>query len=1075
MWLVLQWAMMLGFVAAVLCALYVYVGLNDAVRARVEKAFAQHYGHLRVRVQSARWIQGKGIEIHGLTVVEPQADGPRAELVEVPEVFLACQGSWEELVSGRPEIRQITLRGATLRITRRRDGSWSVSRIWPPPSLGGNPPVVVVEQATVEVFDPAKQPSSTLILRNVCLTITPQPRGPNRNGAPSATASAAPPASSLRTVAGSFAGDYLERGELHGTVDAASGAWNLRGTLRKLEVCPELRRALPWECSERLEPLGVLRGQVDLGFEIGQAEGQGVCFFALDGKLRDGRYEDSRLVHPARDINTRFYIDPRGFRLEDLSATVGRASVWVKHFWLDGFDHRAPWHLEARLRQLELEPHLAGLHPLLAELWNAYQPSGKVNADLVVGYDERNWQAEVTVQALGVSFRYEKFPYPVQQAAGWLIWEGDRLQLDLTARAGNRPVRIQGEVYDPTAERRFSISAYGNGLAFDEALIQALEPKARNIVAAFHPQGRFDFAAQVHGHAGSRETTLTLTLDNCSVCYDRFPYPVSNLCGTVHMQSDAAATRWFFRNMTGTNDTGQIRFAGQVAPVSNGSQLLLTIHGEQIALEDELRDALGRPSLQKLWNSLRLRGMLRQLDAQVSYLSAGSNLSVAFRAVPDAETTSIEPVWFPYRLEGLRGELVYRDGVLTVENFDAVHDEARVSASLHGQIAPEGQWEIVLSRLLAEQIPLNRRLLQALPEQLQRTVVGLNPTGVINLRGGISFSRAAGSDSPVTSQWNMAVDFHQAKADVGLRLENLNGGVQLVGGCDGTEFHCLGELDVDSLTYKQVQVTQLRGPFRLDGSRLLLGVLVDYAQAGTGQWAASARGAEPRPITAKLFDGILSGNGWVQLGEVPEYRLQVSLARTDLAAVARDLPTTAPHLTGKASARIDLAGKGRSTAELTGAGVLQLRDANIFELPLMIALLKLLSIREPDPTAFSSADVAFRIRGDRLELTHITFSGDAISLEGRGEMDLEGRISLVFRALLGRAEWQLPFVGELVGGASQQIVTIHVAGTLQNPIVRNEPFPMVNQMLQQFQPGANRQWPAAGLLPPGAGLIPRQR
>ncbi len=1069
--------MMLGFVAVVLCALFLYVGLNDAVRARVEEVFARHYSRLRVRVRSARWVQGRGIEIRGLTIEEPGADGPRADLLQVPEAFLTCRGDWEELASGKPQIRQITLRGATLRITRRRDGTWSASRLWPLPSLGPNPPVVVVEQATVEVFDPAKQPSGIFILRNVQLTIRPQQRiagsGTAVSALPRNEAGAVGRNGSVRIISGSFTGDYLERGELQGTIDVASGTWNVQGTVQRLELSPELCQSLPRECEAQLASLGSLRGEVDLGFEVASTGTEAGCRFALHGNITQGRYEDSRLAHSVSDINGRFRLDWQGFRLEDLSATVGRATVWVKRFQSSGSNLQGPWHLEARVRQLELEPYLTRLHPQLADLWSTFQPSGKVNADLAVGYDGRKWQAEVAVQALGVSFRYRKFPYPVQQATGWLVWEGDRLQVDLTARAGNRPVRIQGRVIDPTGQRQFKFSAFGTGLVFDEALVQALEAKPRKVVAAFHPQGRFDFEAEVQGQAGSSRTKLTLTLNNCSVCYDRFPYPVSNLCGTVLMESDDAGTRWQFRDMKGTNDTGRLNFGGQVIPTANGNRVLLAIHGEQIALEDELRDALGRPSLRKLWNSLRLRGMLQRIDAEVSYLTADSSLSITFRAVPDAETTSVEPVWFPYRMEKLRGELVYRDGVLTVERLDAENDESRFSTSLQCRFAPEGQWEMVLDRLFAEQIPLNRRLLQALPEHLQRIVTALNPTGPINLHGTLSFARAAGSNAPVTSQWNVGIDFHQTRADVGLRVENLNGGVQLAGSYDGATFQCLGELDIDSLTYKQVQLTQLRGPFRFDGSRLLLGVLVQYAGAGGSGAAPKPTGADPRPITARLFDGILSGNGWVQLGEVPEYRLQVSLSRADLAVAARDLLTTTKHLTGKAYARIDLAGRGRSVNQLSGAGRLQLVDANIYELPLMIALLKLLSIREPDPTAFSSADVAFRIRGDQLELTHITFSGDAISLEGRGEMDLEGRIGLVFRALLGRAEWQLPLVRELVGGASEQIVTIHVAGTLQNPIVRNEPFPMVNQMLQQFQSGANRSWPSSGLLPPGAGLMGR--
>jgi hypothetical protein len=41
----------------------------------------------------------------------------------------------------------------------------------------------------------------------------------------------------------------------------------------------------------------------------------------------------------------------------------------------------------------------------------------------------------------------------------------------------------------------------------------------------------------------------------------------------------------------------------------------------------------------------------------------------------------------------------------------------------------------------------------------------------------------------------------------------------------------------------------------------------------------------------------------------------------------------------------------------------------------------------------------------------------------------------------------------VIGGASQQIMQIHVGGTIQNPETTPEAFPGVNQALQQFQSG----------------------
>ena len=149
-------------------------------------------------------------------------------------------------------------------------------------------------------------------------------------------------------------------------------------------------------------------------------------------------------------------------------------------------------------------------------------------------------------------------------------------------------------------------------------------------------------------------------------------------------------------------------------------------------------------------------------------------------------------------------------------------------------------------------------------------------------------------------------------------------------------------------------------------------------------------------------------------------------------------------------ATLDLNGNGFSRNAMVGRGNIQLREANIYELPLMISMLKILSIRVPDPNAFSTSDIDFRIQGEHIYLDQINFKGDAISLFGKGEMNFQQAVRLTFHATVGRGELDVPVIKELFRGASQQIMLIHVDGTLQNPKTRREAFPGVNQALQQL-------------------------
>jgi len=197
----------------------------------------------------------------------------------------------------------------------------------------------------------------------------------------------------------------------------------------------------------------------------------------------------------------------------------------------------------------------------------------------------------------------------------------------------------------------------------------------------------------------------------------------------------------------------------------------------------------------------------------------------------------------------------------------------------------------------------------------------------------------------------------------------------------------------------------------------------------------------------------------VRLGAAPEYDLRVDLADGDLARAAQEAFAGEQDLSGKVFAHLELAGAGRGIHTLGGEGKVQLRDADIYELPVMVALLKVLGARAPDTVAFTTSDIAFHLEGGHIYFDQVNFNGDAVSLSGTGEMNLNREIRLEFHSLMGRRDLWIPVLRDLAGGFSQETVTIHVGGTLDEPVTQFEPFPSLNRALQQLQ--ADFQGPPA--------------
>ena len=140
----------------------------------------------------------------------------------------------------------------------------------------------------------------------------------------------------------------------------------------------------------------------------------------------------------------------------------------------------------------------------------------------------------------------------------------------------------------------------------------------------------------------------------------------------------------------------------------------------------------------------------------------------------------------------------------------------------------------------------------------------------------------------------------------------------------------------------------------------------------------------------------------------------------------------------------------------------------------MLGLLKVLSIRRPDTTAFTSSDIDYRIQGEDIYLDRINFNGDVISLKGRGEMNMNRQISLNFYTLVGHGELSPAVLRAILRTASKQILLIRVTGSLDEPQMTREPLPMLKETLDQMFPElAKGQQPAR--LPPVTPVEPIRR
>ena len=86
-------------------------------------------------------------------------------------------------------------------------------------------------------------------------------------------------------------------------------------------------------------------------------------------------------------------------------------------------------------------------------------------------------------------------------------------------------------------------------------------------------------------------------------------------------------------------------------------------------------------------------------------------------------------------------------------------------------------------------------------------------------------------------------------------------------------------------------------------------------------------------------------------------------------------------------------------------------------------------------------------------------------------MDFDQNLNLTFRSTIGRG--RIPLIHDLLSGVGEQIVLIHVGGTLSDPKIRQEPLPNLKKALKDIEEGVQGQPSMTRRILDPFGLFPK--
>lgn len=1027
-------------VAAASAAAWLYQHWTNptAVRQQVLAKLGGYFNGANISLDSAHMRLLGGIALSELRLGR-RDEAEKADFLYVPAAVIYPDK--EHVRDGKLGINKIDLNRPRLRVLRLADGRWNLQGITPAPQPDKPIPTIVIQQGTLLLEDRRTFPGAPpLEIRDVQLTVVNDPIP-------------------LVTFKGTGVTDLAGTVQIKGTWQRLTGDISLALEAPGVKLGPPLVQRLASYVPQAAAHAHQLEGQAKLHAELGYHPGLPQPWaYEVRGELHEGKFQHAQLPLPLERMEASLRYANGQVTEGSLHARCGptELSVTVKDF-VPGSEGS----FEDQLKDFDLEAkHLAVTEALFASLPQSlkdiqhdFQPNGTVTLGYHLRHESHGqWSKHSVVEPEDLSICFVQFPYLLEHITGKLeqVTTGARenmLKIKLVGKADAQPVSIEGEIRGEKPNAHVEIDIEGKDIAMTPRLEAALpSEKYRKLARSFDPTGRGDIRVFIRRTPGAEKFSNRFLVDfhETSIRYQVFPYPIEHVSGTLDVQPD----HWEVRGFRGTHKGGEFAAEGRSYPTPEGD-VTIRIGGNNILLDAELQAAL-QPELRGTWAHFAPTGRINFQG------TVGLQLGVADRP-PQIDLTvsprgcAIKADFFPYLLDDLRGQLHYVNGVADLEQFRARHGDTVLSLA-HGTVRlyPGGGMRADLTDIEGNPILPDAEFLDALPRPLRSGLAALHLKDPLALKTDLVIQTPTEPGGRPDVYWNGAVAVRDATIDAGVTMEHVSGEIACRGRHSGQGLEgVLGNLLIRNATL-----------FKNQALRNVQGQLV-------------ITNDEPESLQlpglhAEFLGGELYGPVRVTwAGPAVAYELDLTGSQIKLEEFGRQSLEGNSQMSGTAGARVHLEGQGSDLTTLTGKGAIKVHDGKMGSLPLLLDLLKFLGLRLPDRTAFEDAEADFTVIGPRVRMDRIDLYGNAISLRGRGEMNLNGSdINMDFNVDWARLTQVLsPAMRKLPQAISNQLLKIHMRGKIGDVKLSQEPVPLLVEPLKKVFGGKKESQPQAAARP----------
>lgn len=663
---------------------------------------------------------------------------------------------------------------------------------------------------------------------------------------------------------------------------------------------------------------------------------------------------------------------------------------------------------------------------------------GRLDADVQIerpmGHDVRT-EVTTNVRGQGTQLLFQHWPYPLRVAGGSVTIAPDHVMVNdlqlrgLTGAMGRLSGRIdqrerpneEGKALDP------NLAVTEMRMPVDELLVASVPSPQDRWVRDLHADGTLVGGGRVYQKAEDDiGFAFDAQLENVTARPFGGDYLLQATRGAIHLEEKSLS----FHDMVARRDDAQLGAEGSIAWEEGQRRLRLQFAGQNLAAERTLLDLLppeheGRAKLADLFDRHQPEGRF------------DGTLTLRDRPAAKHEETSLEyeltlmpqAVAFDLKNERLAlremsGQVIAnREGV----SFDQLHGkfeggEATISGHVRQTDASSGTLQ-----LEGSMYELNDVLRVLLPTRAWQTLESASLYGHYRLDNGRLQWQRRENDQEVLS-FDGRVRLNDAAAQLAVPVTGVYGEVDVHYRRDETADHPVDEIEL------RLAASQMRIANRLVKSARL--ELVSDDDPGALR-IATMRG--------RVYDGVLTGGGHLALDVDGEYQLDLMLQDVRMAPLLEPIEANertrkdsgSQHESrGRVDASLTIEGPYGDSSARRGRGAIRVREAELFDRPLTLALLQTANLTLPTADAFDRAYVQYMIDGERAYLEDIRFEAPTFAVIGAGTLELPSQALELTLVARNSGSDAFGALSDLINVVKDELVCIKVEGTLTAPIAR---------------------------------------